>query len=62
MTVVERPWTGNADDMGETWDWFAVSVSSKVVELDPEMLGGCVVLGVCGAALVTFATFPMNHD
>jgi len=48
--------------MGETWDWFAASGSSKVTEDDPERCGGFVVLGVGGAALVELDTLPMNHD
>lgn len=48
--------------MGETWDWFAASASSKVTEDDPERCGGFVVLGVGGAALVELDTLPMNHD
>lgn len=48
--------------MGETCDWFAASVSSRVTEDEPGRCGGFIVLGVGGAALVVLDTFPINHD
>lgn len=55
MTAADRPCTGNADDIGDTWGWpFALALASSLMEFGPS-----VALGVCGAPV---ATFPMNHD